>query len=384
MSEYTYGRGSHEQFEAYVSFIDLAFGFGTENSFPTFLPKLYRPELDPAYHSFNAWDGDRFVGAVGSFPLAMSVAGTELRGVGIGNVAVHPQYRSAGIMKTLMTMSIDDMVERGIDYSALGGQRQRYNYHSFEACGPLYRYRIGPNNLRHFFSKGSAPKLTMTEVTASDCQTLDAITALSNVQAYHPIRDRAELYPVLCSWNATPLAFFDQGRFAGYCVAKLKEGHISEIVAADPAYLIEMVRCLVAACEKEIRLAIPAFRPDYCRALESYAEGVGVECSEMFTVLCFRRVLQAFLTLKAGYANLCDGTLTVLIHGRGGDENLEISVVDNQVYVTATESVPQMELSHLDAMRLFFAPVCAIRESAPAEAANWFPAPLWMYDADGV
>ena len=382
MPEYTYGRGTHEQFDAYVEFIDLVFGFNKENGFPTFLPKLYRPELDPAYNSFNVMDGDKFVAAVGSFPLAMSVAGMELKGTGIGNVAVHPDHRSEGHMKKLMEMSIDDMVARGMDYSSLGGQRQRYNYFSFDSCGPLYRYRIGPNNLRHFFPVGSAWKLTMQEVTAADGEILDAIAALSDSQAFHPIRNRAELYPILCSWDARPYAFFENGKFAGYCVLNKEKDFVSEIVTADTANLIEMVRCLAA--ENTVRLNIPAFRPDYCHVLEPYIENVDINSGEMFSVFCFRRVVQAFLTLKAGYANLADGKLPVLVHGRGGDEQLAICVQNNQVTVTETDEAPMLELTHLDAMRLFFAPVCSIRESAPAVAGSWFPVPLCQYSADAV
>ncbi len=92
MAETTYGRGTYEQFEEYMDLIDLVFGYtNTINQFRNLLPKLYKPELQPAYNSFNAYKDGKMVAAIGSFPLATQVRDVTLKGMGIGNVAVHPE-----------------------------------------------------------------------------------------------------------------------------------------------------------------------------------------------------------------------------------------------------------------------------------------------------
>ena len=109
-----------------------------------------------------------------------------------------------------------------------------------------------------------------------------------------------------------------------------------------------------------------------------------VGCCEMFTILCYRRVIEACLKLKATYSTLANGTVTVLVHGHAGDENLEITVDNGNVSVTATDKAADVELTHLQALAYFFAPECYLRAAAPAAIQSWFPAPLWGYSADAV
>ena len=68
-------------------------------------------------------------------------------------------------MKTALKMSVDDMIAQGMDFSCLGGQRQRYNYFSYDYTGDCYRYHIGPGNFRYFYADQPL-KLTMEEVAA--------------------------------------------------------------------------------------------------------------------------------------------------------------------------------------------------------------------------
>lgn len=384
MAEYTYGRGTREQFEQYMDFINMVFGFTRGvDEFETLLPKLYRPELEPAWHSFNAYDGDEIVAAIGSFPLQTRVGDTILRGVGIGNVSVHPAHRREGLMKKTLQMSLQDMVRQGIDYSCLGGQRQRYNYFSFDFAGPAFRYRVSPTNLRHVFGN-AALTLIMEEVHADDHQTLDAIAALGEAQLCHPVRARQELYAILCSWRAQPWAFRENGRFVGYCVLDKSGCTATELLALEDRYVMEMVRTLSARTEKSVTVVVPPFKPGYRAALEPVGDGIDQACCEMFTVLNYRRVIEAFLKLKSTYCRLPVGSLTVRIHGFAGDENLTIVVDENTVSVRDSDDAPEVELEHLQALAWFFAPACYLRDTAPALAQSWFPVPLWGYSADAV
>ncbi len=388
MADITYGRGTHEQFDDYMDFINYVFGFnGNDSDFIKLLPKLYRPELDPAYNSFNAVEDGHFKAAIGAFPSRHRVCGTELFCVGIGNVAVHPRARSKGYMRKLMEMAIDDMIAQGADFSALGGRRQRYNYFSYEQGGAQVSMIVNPDNIRHCFGKEPAP-FTVSSIKPDEDAILDAVAALSAAQPFAPLRPRAELYHILTSWRAVPLKVMDGDRFVGYAISK--PDCITEILVIDTADFIGAVRSLYAYCTTRngarhyITLKLPTWQRDYIRALEPISEGKTVGHPEMFSVFNYRRVLEAFLRLKATTEPLPDGSFTVLIHGRAGDEQFTVTVRNNEVSVTETDAVPEMTFSHLEAMNFFFAHMCTARLNAPAHVRLWLPVPIWLFNADAV
>lgn len=403
----TFGRGRADQFDEYIDFINYVFGFnGNEQDFPKLLRKLYRPELNPAGNSFIAMEDGKIKAAVGAFPGEIRVCDQTLKIIGIGNVSVHPYSRSKGYMKKLMTMAVDDMIAQGADLSALSGQRQRYNYFSYDYTGTVYNYTVDTTNLRHCY--GNAPlNVTMTEVLPEDNDALDFIAALMEKSPYVAVRSREELYPILRSWEAIPYLFTEGDRKVGYCV--LQGNAVTEISAARDADFPAMVRAVVAQL-KRADFQLPDFQPGYAQILESICSQLKITSKEMFSVLNYKHVLEAFLRLKATYTTLPDGEMTVLIHGRAGDEHLHIAVKDSAIFVedcadsvesidaatlaaditgsttssTAQHYAPSLELSHLEALRYFFSPDCVARRTAPDFVKVWFPLPLWIYAADCV
>lgn len=157
MSELYIGRGNTELFDDYMDFLNYVFGFdGRENDFKKLLPKLYKKEYDPASKSYLVMENQKIKAAVGVYENEISVCGMKLHGAGVGNVAVHPYESSKGYMKKLMHMAVEDMKKAKIDYTVLGGQRQRYNYFSYENAGVGYRFRITEANMRHIFADSDA------------------------------------------------------------------------------------------------------------------------------------------------------------------------------------------------------------------------------------
>ena len=91
------------------------------------------------------------------------------------------------------------------------------------------------------------------------------------------------------------------------------------------------------------------------------------------------------MKLKATYEMLPDGELVLLIHGRGGDERLLLSVKDGVPSVETTENrAPDLTLEHIEAMNLLFAPYAPARLTLPSFAKVWFPLPLYVYSSDAV
>lgn len=385
MGELYLGRGTYEQFDEYIDFLNYVFGYnGNTNDMKKLLPKLYRRELAPATNSYVILEEGKIKATVGVYRNEVNVCGTVLTGVGVGNVAVHPYERSKGYMKRLMNTALDNMVEEEIDFTVLGGQRQRYNYFSYENAGVCYSFQVSKKNIRHAFGERRAP-FRVEEVREDDEVALDAIAKISSSKLYVPIRDRNELYSILCSWNARPYIIMDEDRVVGYCV--LSQQEVTEFLTArDEEFLDALCSVIEYIPEKNstMNILLPAFLPAYIKSLENIAEKVSVEHCKMFSILRFRRVIEAYLNLKAKYTQLPEGELPVLVHGRGGDERFLIAVKEGEISVTETQMEPVIELSHIEAMNYFFAPVCGQRKDAAYYTQCWFPLPLWIYAADRV
>ena len=103
-------------------------------------------------------------------------------------------------------------------------------------------------------------------------------------------------------------------------------------------------------------------------------------------MLNYERTVRAFLRLKAKCASvpMPDGELTMLIHGRGGDENITVSVKNGVPDVRRTDKKADLEYDHLTAMNVLFAPLCPERDRLPVFARIWFPLPIFIYYADAV
>ena len=104
----------------------------------------------------------------------------------------------------------------------------------------------------------------------------------------------------------------------------------------------------------------------------------------MFSILSYKRVIDAFLRLKATYAKLPDGKLTAIIHGRAGDEKLCIAVNRGVPSVCETEGEYDIELDELEAVRFFFSHFSMDRRDCSPFAECVFPLPLFEYPADAV
>ena len=409
MKDLYMGRGNYDQFDDYMDFINYVFGFnGNEKDMKKLLPKLYRKELSPASDNFIVAEEGKLKAAVGVYPSEICVCETPLTIAGIGNVAVHPYERSKGYMKKLMGLAQDHMKQSGADLSILGGQRQRYNYFSYEQGGICYIFYLTRTNLRHAFGEEKA-SFTVKEVCSGDDAALDVIHRLNESDEYTPIRDRAELYQILCSWQARPYIIKDGDRIVGYFVLS---GHdVTEIRLAEETDFIPALHGImefVLSKDSILHVKLPPFQTAYIRALGPIADKIQTEHCKMFSVLHFGKVIEAFLKLKASYSKLPDGEWKVLIHGIRGDEYLHITVSSGNVCVAEFDAAVAAgdscianpdctvlteeyklsenitELTHLEAMRCFFGPVCTGRLELPVHVQSWLPLPLWIYAADCV
>lgn len=374
--------------ETLVDFLNYVFGMNGDNtSFYKLLPKLYKPEYHPEKYNFIATEDGRLRASVGAYPFSISVKETVLKGIGIGNVAVHPMHRGKGYMKECMNMALDAMKENGVDFAALGGRRQRYSYFGFEPAGVCGAFNLYKHNLTHVYgSVNDDTGYKAKKLSKDDTKELDAIKALSQSRDYYPLRDNASYFDIVTSWCANVYSINDErNNFAGYFIYGGDEGaaNVMEIDAVDKENASKVLRAAFEEIgQDEINLDVPEFNVAFFDLLSDIAEGVTLSNTEHFYVLNFEKVLRATLNLKATYANLSDGELTVEIDGKAKKEKLKISVKDGVPTVEQYSGECEYKLSHRVATGVFFALTVPERKQLPGFAASWFPLPLNTLGAD--
>ncbi len=388
MSELICKRGHDVPYEELMALIDLTFGFQTpETQFLGLLPKLYKPEYRPQDSNYVVLEDGKAVAAVGAYDHEVTIAGHHIACRGIGNVAVHPAYRGKSYMKLAMEAALDDMVQDGIALSTLGGRRQRYQYFSYDKCGICHHFSVTADNLRHTFGTLEAPYEARV-VTEPHDAVLDEIKALSDSGMYAPTRSREHFLDIARTWHASLYAVTDptDGRLVGYAIAE-PGGLISELRTVEEQDFMSLVRTLFSALDREsMVLRLPDHETAALAMLAPVAEGIQTGCSMSYTVLNYALMIEATMALKERYATLTDGHMTVLIHGRAGDECLSVTVADGQSFVNILPlgTAADYEWSHLEAMNILFAPFSPLRNTYGNIPHGWLPLPIWMYRADEV
>ena len=379
-----YGRGTAEMFDDYMDFINYVFGFnGDSSDFKKLLPKLYKYEYEPAVSSYVAVEDGKLKSAIGAFDHDISVCGNLVKTRGIGNVAVHPYARGKGYMKKLMNMALDDMEKEGVALSVLGGRRQRYNFFSYDKLGQAVSMSFNSDNFRHTYGKDRKHTLTFKTLKAGDVETVYKIKELSESHPFYAMREVDKYFEIISSWHQKAYVAFENGEFVGYAVGKGSD--INELLASEGQDIREFICALydyLGASSMHVKL--PIFLRDYINDLYCLCESYSVETAKSFSVLNYKTVIEAFIKLKATYTDLPDGVLVLGINGRSRRENIGITVFGGNISVDYTDDEPAVELDHLEAMNLLFAPVCPLRESLPVHAKIWLPLPIYLYSSDAV
>lgn len=382
------GRTPPGHYAQLIAFLDEVFFRDddpeTKRDFLSLLPKLYQQKYDPCYNNLCVMEGDTIKAAVGLYYNTVSAGGEMLRCGGIGNVAVARDARSKGYMINCMNQALDDMIASKADFGLLGGQRQRYGYFSFEPAGLQYSFGFNLSNVRHCFGSDAENVLEVKEVTPQDTQTLASIEQLLSSEPCFAPHQPDELYDILCSWRSRPFAAFRGGVFQGFFTVG-REGGLGDFKAVDAAAYKELILAAFETVQNpSLGFTVAPFDKTGLDFFTTTAENCSLRHSECYTVLCFERVLRAFLKVKAALEPLCDGEAAFLIHGRAGDENLTVSVKAGVPEVAQSKGAAGFELGHHEAIRAFFSLSSAERRAFPPQIAQWFPLPMFTYHFDSV
>ncbi len=389
--------------EDHNELIDLAnYVFSHSSSptdFPTLLPKLYKKEYGFADQHYVAREDGKIRAAVGSYPMSMNVQDQTLKVKGIGMVCVHPYSRSTGYMKNVMKMAMDDMRKDDIDFSCLGGQRQRYQYYGFDVCGQSVKFLLDKKNVEHVYGKDFEAVFTFTPFTENEAEVKQALVWYESGPV-SVVREPERFLDILRNWTCQVWRICKNDMFVGYLTASSKGEEINELVL--DGHLMEGVDQVLASWMtqkhiKEVRYAVPVYEQKQLMALMPICEFHKLEMPEQFCILRFDRVVQAFLQLKAGYENLPNGFLVLDIADR---QKIEIVVKDGQVTAAISEKPANLHLPYMLALSLLFGITGTYIQSAQLAQCElgpagfdakgtqifrqWFPLPLFFSKSDAV
>ena len=367
---------------------DVFFSEDPDTNFLDLLPKLYKDKYNPAYNNLIISEDGVIKAAIGCFPTKALVAGRELNILGIGNVAVAKDSRSKGYMIELMNDSIEIMKNDNYDYSLLGGQRQRYGFFGYDPIGSEYRFLIDKGNIRRIIGEERKSKFTSREITAQDTAILGKIKELYDSLPFRIERKEENMHDILRSWKNIPYAVFEGDEFKGYfCVVPGEHKHIAEARTVDINDMLELIMCVLETKNIEsTSLNVPLFDTALCDFMAKNCGGLSIGTPEMINIFNFGRFTEAFLALKATRMKLCEGELTLLIHGMKRDERITVTVDgENNVTVSETEKEADVELSHREAINFISGLFSKERnEMAASFAQSWFPVDFCSYSLDNV
>ena len=373
------GRGTADMRDDYLDFINLVFGFnGNDKDFLKLLPKLYKEEYHPCENNYVVTENGKMKAAIGVYPRTMHVLDETLSVHGVGNVAVHPYSRSKGYMKDLLYGAVQDMIDAGADLADLGGLRQRYQYFSYEIAGTAINFDFSHTSMRHCFGDAPMKNMDFVPVTDPESPWLEPIRALHGKKLLRMERPAEQFFDIVRSWQKTLHVILEGDRFVGYCIDSL-----DELTLADAEADFEDVLRSYVAKRGNVTLHLPLHETVMIEKSYRICSHFSMGNDQNYSIFHYKKVLGAFLKLKAAVLPLVDGVLTVEINGIAGREVLKIAVKDGVPSVEDTEETPQITLEHKEAASFFFGLVSPARTLCPVAAA-WFPLPLRIDSADHV
>ena len=198
----------------------------------------------------------------------------------------------------------------------------------------------------------------------------------------HAVEELLESHPINAGkgcmrWDLVPKDGDRVDEEVTYCVSALRE-----LTLTDEADFADVLRCYTAE-HGSLDLGLPQYEIGMIRTAHKLCASYSMGTDKFFSLFRFRRVVSAFMKLKASRIHLLDGSLTVQVEGRAGREVFRIKVRNGVPSVTDAEEEPRVILEHKEAELFFFGLLSPVRTEYPIAAA-WFPLPIRIEYADQV
>lgn len=366
-----YRRAKPEEREAYIQFADMVFtDSGDVIHFDQSIPKVYAPGVDSAWMQNIAVDDEKGIrGLVAVQPGVLYAGGEEIKTGYIGTVSVHPEARGEGHMKKLMAMSMEQMIEDGVDAAFLNGRRQRYEYFGYAYGGCSYNILITKACVQHALSDVNADGVSFVEMN-QESEWVDEAANLHDGRYVHCLREREKFVDICRTYLNKLWAVLKDGAFIGYFVANGDGTHVAEICMKNVRDVDAAIKAWILRNDVNLlSLSVPGWDRPLMKHLNAYAEGASYGPNGQVCVLNFRKVIRAMLKVKAGYAKLCDGTMALDIEG----DRFTVVVRDNEIEI-CEGGENAVSMSKLEFNRLLAYPFDY--EGRPNAPEGWFPLPF--------
>ncbi|WP_435164953.1 GNAT family N-acetyltransferase [Paenibacillus glycanilyticus] len=355
--------------------IDLA-NYAFHLDFEALMPKAYgKNVVSSAMHMVAVDEREKLRGQVAIFPELVKVGNSSLKIGYLGTVSVHPRSRGEGHMKVLMDKWLEELGNNH-DMVVLYGQRQRYEYFGFTLGGVKFKYTVTDTNVRHALKHVDGKGISFRSLFDIEGGE-DFAFAINAARSAYVQRDR-QLQPlILTTLNQKALGVLENGKLIGYLITNQEGDDISEIALENTEDLSRTIKAYLAYSGKErIVIYTPEYEASLNAVLGSFAEDFVIENSDMYNILDFANVLEAYLTLKYTTTGLVQGQFSAVMNG----QPVTACVDSNGVDVKRTAMPDAIVLSKEEAQRLLltqhgrFMPI-------PVPA-GWFPLPLFWYKVD--
>ena len=340
------------------------------HDFEKLIPKVYAHPGFACLHAVAAEAG-RLTGTIAMLPVEarLSPSLRPLRGGYIGSVAVHPRFRGAGIMRSLMAMQIAKARAREYDFMALGGQRQRYRHYGFETSCGVVRFSLNRSNARHDMPQGG--EFSFEAVTGPGHPALSFMAALHEKQPFSCLRPRDRFFETLLTYGGVPWAIKKGDAWAGYLVRL--DDSVIELALENESDLSGVLGAWLRQ-EGSCALLCPAGMTRRLQCLDEIAEGAELADSQMIKVLNWEKVLEAAFQCRAENAPLPEGRRVLRVESLGA---WALEAKDGSVTVTPAEEGAELVLSEQKAVSLLFSPLTAWLSPDPLLRA-WLPLPMYF------
>ena len=372
MTDYRFARPGEE--DDILDLINAVFSQKARpHDFARLIPKVYAHPGFSRFHAVAEADG-RIRGTVAMLPIDIQMGGAILRGGYIGSVAVHPRFQHQGQMRALMGMEEARARELGLDFMALGGQRQRYEYFGFTKAGLGFSFSVNTANVRHALKDAAPMKLEPFPENGPD---LDALYALYEAQPSRCLRPRELFYETLCSYNSMPWAMRDEsGELAGYLTAINDD--VTELVLRDEALLPGAIRAWMEN-RKGCTVHCPGWHVRRAAALNAFAENCRAADCQLIRVLNWENTLSAALAFRRETAPLPEGRRVIRVENAG---TFALEVRGSETRVSPAGDQPDLCLKEKQAASLFFSPMTLLTIHDDPLLRCWLPLPLDIPVAD--
>lgn len=371
-----YGWALPQEENELLDFGNLVFSIShAPTDFRKILPRVYGRPGFSAITRVAREDG-KVIGMVAFDEGQMEVLGQTIKTAYIGTVSTHPYHREKGIMKRLMPDVMEALREKGVDFVALDGQRQRYMFYGFENAGERLFLQYTRGSLMHALPGLDHEGIHFVPLHEAKEAEVDFCYRLFLQKDCHFMRSREDFLLHLRSWQGKAYLVKRGETSLGYVY--LNHSRIAEFAFENQEVLPAVLAAFLKAFQMdEVELTwtspLSGHQALFLAAHDWHSEPLFKIC-----VFNWQNVLTAFLRLKAARQPLKDGSAVLDIKGHG---RYFVEVSGGQVSVSETQAAPDLSLTSLEATRLVF-----LKETSslyPNTAFyNWFPLPLPYSYAD--